>query len=690
MAQPIRGDVQRLADEIGDGRLDVTSAVEEALRRADADAACSLLLAAAVAGRPADYAQVAAVLPELSSIDLFPVLVGLCTGDRVTMLLDLVDADRMSDERDAVALFLAVELLAGAPPPPRLAALVRTRARRQLGIEASILVAMSAAELGDPDVLEVAKRWLPMAQVVEAKVLRERLRSQLSAPTLSLLPEKAPARVVSGFTVRRTVSRVGRNDPCHCGSGKKYKKCCAEKDAARASDPSPLPGMTRAEYLRSAGQHLTMEEVDDLRPRELAELDLSTLRTGPLIAALRRAQAFHRWDLAERAMSALAARTDVPGGDAEGHRVDLISAAVAAGNVDVAERQISLLPSRQVASTSDLLALDLARPTPETLGRIEQTALAGLREPRGNAPFDLSFALLKASPALGILVARASLNPHRWFDTVVMLDVIEEARDRLGLPPGDQARELCEFMLDRDVAGRVSDLRRGEAADRERLAAEADGLREKLHESRVRVAELEHGLRAQEASLSRLPAEQTAPRTSVPAAGATPSVTDEQERRRLRGKVDELKQLLTERNEERSTLRRQLAKLNDALLARPPDLEQIPDGEAEREDGDQVDPPRAVLRPSFAPSCGGELRALPAAVARRVLDTVASLAGGDLASWRQVKRMASAADPLMTGRIGIHHRVLFRVEDGELAVVSVIHRKDLDTAIKRHGRAVSR
>src|SRR5690242_16274581 len=24
----------------------------------------------------------------------------------------------------------------------------------------------------------------------------------------------------------------GRNEPCHCGSGKKYKKCCEDKDAA--------------------------------------------------------------------------------------------------------------------------------------------------------------------------------------------------------------------------------------------------------------------------------------------------------------------------------------------------------------------------------------------------------------------------------------------------------------------------
>jgi preprotein translocase subunit SecA len=36
-------------------------------------------------------------------------------------------------------------------------------------------------------------------------------------------------------TVRRTGPRVGRNDPCPCGSGKKYKKCCMAKDQAAAS-----------------------------------------------------------------------------------------------------------------------------------------------------------------------------------------------------------------------------------------------------------------------------------------------------------------------------------------------------------------------------------------------------------------------------------------------------------------------
>lgn len=36
----------------------------------------------------------------------------------------------------------------------------------------------------------------------------------------------------------------GRNDPCHCGSGRKYKHCCLDKDqeaarAANAATPEP-------------------------------------------------------------------------------------------------------------------------------------------------------------------------------------------------------------------------------------------------------------------------------------------------------------------------------------------------------------------------------------------------------------------------------------------------------------------
>ena len=38
---------------------------------------------------------------------------------------------------------------------------------------------------------------------------------------------------LSGETIRRDGPKVGRNDPCPCGSGKKYKKCCLKKDQER-------------------------------------------------------------------------------------------------------------------------------------------------------------------------------------------------------------------------------------------------------------------------------------------------------------------------------------------------------------------------------------------------------------------------------------------------------------------------
>lgn len=39
------------------------------------------------------------------------------------------------------------------------------------------------------------------------------------------------------FTIIRDQPKIGRNDPCPCGSGKKYKKCClANEDPKKFSD----------------------------------------------------------------------------------------------------------------------------------------------------------------------------------------------------------------------------------------------------------------------------------------------------------------------------------------------------------------------------------------------------------------------------------------------------------------------
>ena len=43
-------------------------------------------------------------------------------------------------------------------------------------------------------------------------------------------PGAASQSQVKKQPVRTAAKKVGPNDPCPCGSGKKYKKCCMHKD----------------------------------------------------------------------------------------------------------------------------------------------------------------------------------------------------------------------------------------------------------------------------------------------------------------------------------------------------------------------------------------------------------------------------------------------------------------------------
>ena len=78
--------------------------------------------------------------------------------------------------------------------------------------------------------------WKREAEEKQAKQERrmKEMRSFFQAPAKPPLPPKpAPAR--DDFLARkpapflRTEKLVGRNDPCPCGSGKKFKKCCMNR-----------------------------------------------------------------------------------------------------------------------------------------------------------------------------------------------------------------------------------------------------------------------------------------------------------------------------------------------------------------------------------------------------------------------------------------------------------------------------
>ena len=80
------------------------------------------------------------------------------------------------------------------------------------------------------------------------------------------------------------MAKIGRNDPCPCGSGKKYKKCCLASDeaAARAARPAPPAAVPeRRPYLADYFQE--HDELDELTEASNAVVDM--VHAGHLDAA---------------------------------------------------------------------------------------------------------------------------------------------------------------------------------------------------------------------------------------------------------------------------------------------------------------------------------------------------------------------------------------------------------------------
>ncbi|MFW6241827.1 MAG: type I methionyl aminopeptidase, partial [Thermodesulfobacteriota bacterium] len=72
--------------------------------------------------------------------------------------------------------------------------------------------------------------------------------------------------------VKRVQSKVGRNDPCPCGSGRKFKKCCLRKGRAPEKPPESL----KEEYLRR--YQIRLKEPKDIAGiRRAGKLVLETL-----------------------------------------------------------------------------------------------------------------------------------------------------------------------------------------------------------------------------------------------------------------------------------------------------------------------------------------------------------------------------------------------------------------------------
>ena len=64
-------------------------------------------------------------------------------------------------------------------------------------------------------------------------IVRVQVANPLVAGFEGNMQKKNPVVRRAASTVVNESAKVGRNEPCPCGSGQKYKNCCMRKDASK-------------------------------------------------------------------------------------------------------------------------------------------------------------------------------------------------------------------------------------------------------------------------------------------------------------------------------------------------------------------------------------------------------------------------------------------------------------------------
>jgi SEC-C motif len=657
--------VERLAEVPSECELD---AIQRAIARLDYEGALARTIARAVRQSSIPAELMAAEFPWCDSV-LGIALVALAEGARGARLVELSERGRFPEdhwgvERRLVALH-AAWILDGAALRERITAemhrlLVRWKPSSRayfstLTFElAHVLGEASLARDHDPRMISDDLRILRWALgATPAHVLRVTLEA-IEPKTRAEQPKRdeewRPRTVRSG-------PKAGRNEPCPCGSGKKYKRCHGAVEDGGGEPTRPLTTST-----------LTAEEILELPFQQVALIEPSALADYPLRALYRRFVEAEVWGRAESILERLISQHRMSPEDVGLYRSKMIEVAVGRYRNDVAYRHFIKLNDTERAGLDPFASLGIALQlrSPDLGERILAAAACAIEDDTGERARNLAHYLLFGAPALGLLVVRGCLQTEEWL-AKVLLAKAAEARAQLELPPGDLAARIhADLQLEPEVREARNEV--------ERLRNALQEVTRQLREMEQRVRDLETQLRERE--------------DAAPVVERGPSdALDPAEVRALRDKVETLQARIREGNEERAALRRQLAAATGSGPEGNDGAASNGSSEPVTDDGDEGIPvaalPRRILLPTWTRSAEEGLRSVPAHVAGEALRTVAALAAGDEAAWRAVKRPKRLDRPLLMVRIGIHHRLLFGMEGDRLEVVELVTRSALDVTLKR-------
>lgn len=675
-----RTEIQELAEKLAGSGVDLYNRLTVELITKGADKALGILLNVAAINKIRLDPQVLA--DSLKAVDILLDVGFPCRyqeSDAIGPLLTVAMAEDLSWERQTLAAHLAAELTIKFAQPRQPVKKILWQLSSQVhAFEARLLINSSLALLEDNGA-EAPGREM----VIDRDILK-------------FLPRERPPVVIGdGGTMRRPVAKLGRNDPCHCGSAKKYKKCCWLRDEEVLRDASSYAGISKSQILAAPALVKDTAPIEKMRAYDLKKLRPELMNDEQLLAGYRRADLFGLRELAFEMLLELKNRPDQEE-FAVGHMADLLHEALRNQENDLARRITSQVPADDPTfSAAERLQFEILE-HPERYKELEalcRLALVGDDE-FGDLPLlDLGHVLEKIHPALSIVFGRAAIvsEPTRIFDNEVLFEVIKRSRISLDLEPwGDPIEEYLEWSieehhersLDRDKDRKIEQLKGqlGEARDKVALAAQELRSKEKeLAAFEKKIAEA-----GKDSPASQPPPAAPTPVQPDPGPPA-PAEDSRQQVNLLKRKIDQLKGEITSHQESRRQYRRQLQEAEEVISRLAEHRPEPLDTSEPREDPDsEISTPKKILIPEFTEPFRKSCENLPPAIVAKSLQSAAGFAARNPAILRQAAALERLAGVFRL-RIGIHYRLLVRPTPEEsLEVLDIIPRAQLENWIRHH------
>ena len=682
-ARLTQGEMRALAVQLPATDVDLQRLIESRVASADEAGVTALMFAMVAGGRGIEARVLHGVLPLMNQLDGVSVVALQARGEVVETLLAAVESGVMGWERQAVLLLIAGWICLNREPkralPPNLIPKARLLAREVVGGREALLPLFALAHItGNKALQTVLEEFItpPPPGAIEA-ALDFIIEKPLAAP-LGILPEQMD-RVISGSgPLRRAAAKVGRNDPCPCGSGKKYKKCCFEKDQERLHHSSEVAGVTTDELEVMPEPFLTQERIEDMRGPKLARLRIELVPPHLQRLLLAQLSLFQLHEALLVAWETVGWRDDL--------RVVYENCLFEAAHGGYREVLIRLMALRDIPPEHDALGITgkllLARDNPEQyLALIEEAARRHLHDEQDLSCVDAACALTEGPlPGLGTLVARGTAATASPEDAELLFECIGKVRDRLDLPPEDPGEWMLDHLynlpeeLDEETREELAAARRQMDA----AAAEASRLRAQLAETRAQ-------LERQERLAAR--------KKTAPAAPAAPVTAPEISAAELRKRIDELKSALKERHTERNALRRELnevlketAELRESKTRPGPDANAA--SEPDREEQALLAEETTALQPVRLPVFPGRflqtLESFPGNVSRGVMALIGRLAAGEPAAFVGMRRLRVRHE-ICRVRLAGDYRLLFKLQPEKLEILDLINRRDFEKWLKTLG-----